>query len=209
MRSRFQEAMRVRPALGDFDRMDRISWDEQDSEEVKRACGRASFLVGFGVVSEVRKFEMLKVARTIARVPKWLIAIYVACGLGLVKGALEDGKQWDLILVMALVCLFQIHRWWAMRRPAKFLEMTEEKVRGPLGWNKWVEIPRDRVEEVVATTEGLIIAWNKDGVTWYTEVMEMWFSEEEWVKVRAALMAWGNRGDVATALSADGRSKCL
>ena len=45
------------------------------------------------------------------------------------------------------------------------------------------------------TTEGLIIAWKKDGVPWYTEVMEMWFSEAEWTKVRAALIEWGNRED--------------
>jgi hypothetical protein len=74
------------------------------------------------------------------------------------------------------------------------LEMAEEKIRGPLGWREWVEIPRDQVEEVVARTEGLVIAWKKNGVPCYTEVMEMWFSEEEWGKVREALLVWGNRG---------------
>ena len=71
------------------------------------------------------------------------------------------------------------------------------------------EMPRNQVEEVMPTTEGLIIAWKKDGVPWYTEVMERWFSEAEWTKVRSALMEWGNRDRAATitALGADDRSK--
>jgi hypothetical protein len=144
-------------------------------------------------MSEVRKFEMLRVARSISPYPGWLAMIHGALGFGFLR-ALEDGDLVALVLVLAGVSLYKIYHWWAKRRPARFLEMTEENVRTPLEWSRWGEIPRDRVEEVVPTTEGLIIAWKKDGVPWYTEVMERWFSEEEWEKVRGALLEWGNRG---------------
>ena len=155
---------------------------------------RARFFFGWiWEMSEVRKFEMLKVARRAPSKLDWLLVVNALVMLGFLRGFFGDGA--DLMCVLGILSAVWLYRWWAMRRSAKFLELTEEKVRGPLGeWRKWVEIPRDRVEEVVATTEGLIIAWNKDGVPWYTEVMEMWFSETEWTKVRAALMAWGNRG---------------
>lgn len=113
------------------------------------------------------------------------------------------------MVLLVVVILVQLYRWWVRRRPAKFLEMAEERVRGPLGWKMWGEIPRNQVEEVMPTTERLIIAWKKEGVPWCTGVMERWFSEAEWSKVRAALMEWGNRDRAATitALGADDRSK--
>lgn len=159
-----------------------------------------------GGMSEVRRFEMLKVARTVARSRDWIFAIFLAFGWSDLSRVFGDGsielmhvlgllRTW-LSLSCALLGVWSvgvIYRWGANRRPAKFLEMTEDMVRGPLGWRNWVEIPRSQVEEVVATTEGLIIAWKKDGVPWCTEVMEMSFSEEEWGRVRGALMEWGNR----------------
>jgi len=152
-------------------------------------------------MSEVRKFEMLKVARAVPRCPNWLIAIYAVLGLVLLKEAFEDGKQMGVVFVVGFLILGLGYRYWAIRQPEKYLEMTSEKIRGPLGSREWGEIPRDQVEEVVATTEGLIIAWKKNGVPWYTEVMEMWFSAEEWEKVRAALMEWGNRKAEVDALT--------
>ncbi len=145
-------------------------------------------------MSEVRKFEMLKVARATSRNLRMQAAIYVWFGVGFLGDLFLQGLTWKTLCVLGLACVALIHDQWAKSRPAKFLEMTEEKIRGPLGWRKWGEIPRDQVEEVVARTEGLVIAWKKNGVPWYTEVMEMWFSAEEWEKVRGALMEWGNRG---------------
>lgn len=145
-------------------------------------------------MSEVRKFEMRKVARTISRNRRMQAAINIWLGIGFLGDLILQGLTWKTLCVLGLACVALVHDRWAKTRPAKFLEMTEEMVWGPLGWSKWGEIPRDRVEEVVPTTEGLIIAWKKNGVPWYTEVMEMWFSEEEWGKVRAALLAWGNPG---------------
>ena len=144
-------------------------------------------------MNEARKFEMLRVSRRAPGKLDWLVVFNAVVALGFLRGFFGDGA--DLMCVLGVLCAVWLYRRWARRRPAKYLEMTEEVVRGPLGWSKWVEIPRDQVEEVVPTTEGLIIAWKKNGVPWYTEVMEMWFSVEEWEKVRAALLAWGNRGE--------------
>ena len=150
-------------------------------------------------MSEVRKFEMLRVARLAPSKLDWLLVFNAVVALGFLRGFFGDGA--DLMCVLGVLSVVWVYRRWASRRPAKFLEMTEEKIRGPLGWRKWGEIPRDQVEEVVARTEGLVIAWKKNGVPWYTEVMEMWFSAEEWAKVRAALMEWGNRKAEVDALT--------
>jgi hypothetical protein len=144
-------------------------------------------------MSEVRKFEMLRVARRAPGKLDWLLVFNALVALGFLRGFFGDGA--DLMCVLGILGAVWLYRLWAKRRPAKYLEITEEWVRGPLGWRKWGEIPRDQVEEVVPTTEGLIIAWKKDGVPWYMEVMEMWFSADEWEKVRAALLEWGDRGD--------------
>jgi hypothetical protein len=114
-------------------------------------------------MNEVRKFEMLKVARTTSRNRKMQAAIHIWLGIGFLGDLILQGLTWKFLFMLGLVCGALIYDRWAKTRPAKFLEMAEEKIRGPLGWREWVEIPRDQVEEVVARTEGLVIAWKKNG----------------------------------------------
>ena len=150
---------------------------------------------------------MLKVARRVALRREWIFGIFFWGGWSDWSRVFQDGSiqlmhvrgllrtwLWLLMGWLGLRGVGVIYRWWANRRPAKVLEMTEEMVRVPLRWGKWVEIPLGQVEEVMATAKGLIIAWKKDGVPWCTEVMERWFSEGEWRRVRGALMESGNRG---------------
>jgi hypothetical protein len=124
------------------------------------------------------------------------IMIFVACAAGrrLISDPL-DFWAWVSLLYASLIVSY---RWFpgCFPQPKSWsLVLDETAIRFPVKVFGTMEIPRAQVSEVSRTTEGLIIAWKKNGVPWYTEVMEMWFSAEEWERVRAALMEWGNRGE--------------
>ena len=148
-------------------------------------------------MKEVRKFEMLKVAKKLAFRRDWIFPIFVGGGWSDLSRVFQDGSiqlmhvlgllrtwLWFLCALLGVWSVGVIYRWWANRRPAKFLEMTEEMVRVPLAWGKWVMIRFDQVEKVLAMAQGLLIVWAKDGVRWCAEVMESWFSEDEGREVR-------------------------
>ena len=65
-------------------------------------------------------------------------------------------------------------------------------------------IPRAQVEEISPSSLGVIIAWKKNGVPWYSELMEWWFAPSEWAQLRAALQAWVNSANPDQAGRSDG-----
>jgi hypothetical protein len=146
-------------------------------------------------MSEEQKFEMLPVPQV--RSVGWRVHLAVgAAGFLAVFGSdlYREGLTWKNGLFVGWLVFALIWEWRARRQPTKWVELSEERLRGPVGGKQWVEIPRASVEEIAPIVEGLIIAWKEDGVPRYTEVMESWFSEVEWGRVRGALMEWGNRG---------------
>jgi hypothetical protein len=149
-------------------------------------------------MSEVRKFEMLAVPQV--RSLGWRVylavgAVWFLSGFGL--DLYSEGLTWKNGLFVGFLVFALIWDWRARRRPTKWMELSEERLRGPVGGKQWVEIPRASVEEIAPIAEGLLVAWKQDGVSRYTEVMEYWCSEAEWERARGALMEWGNRRDGA------------
>jgi hypothetical protein len=153
-------------------------------------------------MSEVRKFEMQCVGFADAfkhrrfwflRLFSWLMLIsLVIFGKKLTVDPLNL-EVWMNFLFAGVIVICRWFPGWIPQPKSRTLLLSEATLQFPVKVFGTKEIPWDRVEEVVPTTEGLIIAWKKDGVPWYTEVMERWFSAEEWAKVRAALLEWGNR----------------
>ena len=145
-------------------------------------------------MSEEQKFEMLPVPQV--RSVGWRVHLAVgAAGFLAVFGSdlYREGLTWKNGLFVGWLVFALIWEWRARRQPTKWVELSEERLRGPVGGKQWVEIPRASVEEIAPIAEGLLVAWKQDGVSRYTEVMEFWFSEVEWGRVRGALMEWGNR----------------
>jgi len=67
----------------------------------ERACGPASFLGGWGM-SEVRKFEMLKVARKVALRRDWIFAVFLVFGYSDLTRVFRGGSL-QMIHVMGLL----------------------------------------------------------------------------------------------------------
>jgi len=148
-----------------------------------------------GGMSEVRRFEMMAVPQV--RSLGWRVylavgAVWFLAGFG--SDLYREGLTWKNGLFVGFLVFALIWEWRARRQPTKWMELSEERLRAPVGGKQWVEIPRASVEEIAPIAEGLLVAWKQDGVSRYAEVMEYWFSEAEWGRVRGALMEWGNRG---------------
>ncbi len=138
-------------------------------------------------MDSTQRFELLRWPR----VKKWTIWVWIIClgwlGVRLVRQPWGWQETGWLVIWLGI----GLENLWTIRQPPKFLELSAEAMRGPVGWKGRVEIPREHVVEISPTTEGLIIAWNRNGVPWYTEVPESWFSTETWQQVRQALLSWG------------------
>lgn len=124
--------------------------------------------------------------------PWIMIVVVVTSGRKLISDPLHF-EAWVSVLYGGFIVICRWMPGWLPQPKSRQIVLDETANRFPMKVFGTNEIPRAQVSEVSPTTEGLIIAWKKNGVPRYTEVMEMWFSAEEWERVRAALMEWGNR----------------
>lgn len=153
------------------------------------------------LMNEMRQFEMRIVSgadflkhhpsRFIRFLPWLMIIEVVVLSEKLIK------KGWDLWAFVHLLSgiFIAMLRWFPgcfLQPKSRYVVLDESVVRFPRKVFGTIEIPRSQVREVSVTAKGLIIAWQKDGVPWYTELLAIWFSEEEWGRLRSALLPWGN-----------------
>ncbi len=124
-------------------------------------------------------------------VKKWVVWVVAVCIGFEVMMLFVDSWNWSRIRSLAIFTVLVLYYFWTKHQPPKHLEITDDFVRGPVGYNGFVEIPRQQLVAVSVSADGLNITWNRNGVPWLTEVPESWFSAQVWPQVRTALLAWG------------------
>ncbi len=139
-----------------------------------------------------QRFEMLRWPRIIPGFSKWLAWAWWIWLAALVVNAFREPWGWYQTGWAALLILGGLEYLRTLRQPTKYLEITKDTVQAPTDWKSRVNISRQQLEEISPTAQGLIIAWKRNGVSWYTEVPESWFSPEVWPQARTALLAWGH-----------------
>jgi hypothetical protein len=153
-------------------------------------------------MSELRKFEM-RIVNTadflryhpfwfIRAVPWIMILVVGTSGRKLISDPL-DFWTWVSLLY---ACFIVSCRWFPGYIPqpkSRSLVLDDTTIRFPVKVFGTTEIPRAHVSEVSPMSSGLIIAWKKNGVPWYTELSEHSFDPTVWSEFREALMEWGNR----------------
>ena len=165
---------------------------------------RARFFFGWmSGMSEVRTFEMRIVntadllrhhsSWSIRALPWMMIFVAGTAGRKLISDPL-DFWAWASLLYASLIVAY---RWFPGCFPqpkSRSLVLDETAIRFPFKVAGTLEIPRAQISEVSPMSSGLMIAWKKDGVPWYTEMSPHSFEPNVWGEFREALMEWGNRG---------------
>ncbi len=124
---------------------------------------------------EPQTFEMRRLPRL--RDPN---LFWIWAGLALARNSI---LSW---CTLALLAGWVIYR---LRGPAPIFLLSENEIRLPGSKHS---IPRHEVEEIYPSTQGLTVAWKRNGVPRYSEIHAVAFDEEVWWRARAALLAWGN-----------------
>lgn len=106
-----------------------------------------------------------------------------------------DVRNLEAWLTFFLAGGYMVYLWfpgWFPQPKSRLVVIDERAIRFPVKLFGINEIPRSQVSEVSPMTDGLMIAWSKDGVPWYTQLPEHSFDPAVWTDFRQALLRWGN-----------------
>ena len=154
-------------------------------------------------MSEMRTFEMRIVSTAdalryhrfwfIRFLPWIMIIVVVTSGRKVISDPL-DFEAWMSLLSGGFIVICRWMPGWFPQPKSRQIVLDDAAIRFPRKVFGTIEIPRAQVSEVSPMSSGLMIAWKKDGVPWYTELSQYDFEPSVWSEFREALLAWGNPG---------------
>lgn len=98
--------------------------------------------------------------------------------------------SWGLWLLFGGVTLAY---WiWLICRPRRALLLAETELLGEIGLLSAIQIPKQQVEQISPSSNGVIISWRKGGVARYTHIQASWFHEAVWSQAYPALLSWAD-----------------
>jgi hypothetical protein len=98
------------------------------------------------------------------------------------------GRGWFLELFVGGVTLAYLI--WMFCRPRRALLLAETELLGEIGLLSAIQIPKQHVEQISPSSNGVIISWRKGDVARYTHIQASWFHEAVWSQAYPALLSW-------------------
>ena len=131
------------------------------------------------------------------RLAPWLLLFLTVNSALKLTGDVSHLEAW---LTFLLAGGYTVYFWfpgWFPQPKSRLVVIDERAIRFPVKLFGISEIPKSQVSEVSPITDGLMIAWIREGVPRYTQLPEQSFDPAVWTEFRQALLRWGNRGAAA------------